>query len=84
MKDPLSIRDVRVYRLGIPMRLKFEHALASREVADPVVVACVGAAPHAHVVGHGAASLIDPAPVGHGLRALIAPKGGQPRSSRTL
>ncbi len=53
MKDPLSIRDVRVYRLGIPMRFKFEHALASRDVADPVVVACNGAAPYAHVVGYG-------------------------------
>lgn len=53
MKAVLSIRDVRVYRLGIPMRLKFEHALASRDTADPVVVACVGASPYAHVVGHG-------------------------------
>ncbi len=50
---PLRIRELRISRLAIPMRLRFEHAAASREVADPVVVSAVAASPHAHHVGYG-------------------------------
>lgn len=35
------------------MRLKFEHALAARDVADPVVVQVQAHSPHAHLAGFG-------------------------------
>lgn len=53
MSDVLRVRELRVYRLAIPMRLRFEHAKAERDVADPIIVAAAGAAPHAHIVGYG-------------------------------
>lgn len=53
MNGPLRIRELRVYRLNIPMRVRFEHAAAQRDTADPVVVSCTAAAPFAHLVGYG-------------------------------
>jgi len=44
---------VQVFPLAIPMRLRFEHAAAAREVADPVVVQLTAEAPHARYVGYG-------------------------------
>ena len=35
------------------MRLRFEHAAASRDTADPVIVSLSAAAPYAHHVGYG-------------------------------
>ena len=53
MPEPLLIREVRICPLAIPMRLRFEHAAASREVADPVLVRVTAAAPYADLVGWG-------------------------------
>ncbi|MFN0135824.1 MAG: mandelate racemase/muconate lactonizing enzyme family protein [Phycisphaerae bacterium] len=41
----LRIRAIRVTPLAIPMRIKFEHAAATRAVADPVMVELEPAAP---------------------------------------
>jgi L-alanine-DL-glutamate epimerase-like enolase superfamily enzyme len=49
----LHIRNVRIFRLAIPLRFRFEHAAAVREVADPVIVQLSAAAPYAHHVGYG-------------------------------
>jgi L-Ala-D/L-Glu epimerase len=53
MTAALRIRELHLYRLAIPMRVRFEHAAATRDVADPVIVALVPAAPYAHLVGYG-------------------------------
>jgi muconate cycloisomerase len=53
MTPPLRVRELQVYRLSVPFRFSFEHAAATRDVGDPVVVAVVAAAPYAHHVGHG-------------------------------
>ncbi len=53
MNPPLHIRQLRIHRLAIPMRIRFEHALASRDVADPIIVELNAAAPYAHLVGYG-------------------------------
>ncbi len=49
----LQIASVRVLPLAIPMRLKFEHAGASRNVADPILVELKAAAPFAGISGWG-------------------------------
>lgn len=49
---PLRIRTVGVRGLAIPMRLRFEHAAASRNLADPVVVSLESEAPNA-AMGYG-------------------------------
>jgi L-Ala-D/L-Glu epimerase len=41
----LRIAELRIRLLAIPMRLTFEHAAASRNVADPVVLELVAQAP---------------------------------------
>ena len=53
MNVPLHIRTLRVHRLAIPMRIRFEHALATRDTADPVIVELNAGAPFAHQVGYG-------------------------------
>lgn len=53
MSTPLRIRQLEVLPLAVPMRLKFEHASASRSVADPVIVQAIAATPFAHCVGWG-------------------------------
>jgi muconate cycloisomerase len=53
MNEPLHIRSLRMHRLAIPMRVRFEHAAAVRDTADPVVVELAGGAPYAHLVGWG-------------------------------
>lgn len=53
MARRLRIREVRITPLALPLRLKFEHAAASRDVSDPVIVRLTAAAPHAHVEGFG-------------------------------
>ena len=53
MSHSLRIRQVQVYRLAIPLRFRFEHAAAGRDVADPIVVQLSAEAPHAEHVGHG-------------------------------
>lgn len=49
----LQIASVRVFPLAIPMRLKFEHAAASRNVADPVVIELSAAPPFSGITGWG-------------------------------
>jgi len=53
MTAPLRIRDVQIYRLAIPLRFRFEHAAATRDTADPIVVRLAGEAPYGQHVGHG-------------------------------
>ncbi len=53
MKPPLVIRSLQITPLAIPMRLKFEHAAASRAVADPVMVRVTAGAPYAEHEGYG-------------------------------
>lgn len=53
MSEPLRIRELRVYRLAIPLRVRIEHAAATRDTADPVIVAAVAASPYAQYVGYG-------------------------------
>jgi L-alanine-DL-glutamate epimerase-like enolase superfamily enzyme len=53
MNAPLRIRQIRIHALSVPMRLRFEHAAAARDHADPVVVSVSPGAPYAHQVGHG-------------------------------
>jgi L-alanine-DL-glutamate epimerase-like enolase superfamily enzyme len=53
MNAPLHVRSLRIHRLAIPLRVRFEHAAAVRETADPLVVEAVGGAPYAHEVGYG-------------------------------
>ena len=53
MNTPLHIRNLRLFRLAIPLRLRFEHAGAARDTADPIIVELTGGAPHAHLVGYG-------------------------------
>lgn len=50
---PLVIARIELHPLAIPMRLRFEHAAASREVADPVLVRLVAGPPYADVDGWG-------------------------------
>lgn len=50
---PLQIRNVRIFRLAIPMRVRFEHAAATRDTADPVIIQLTAASPYAHHVGYG-------------------------------
>jgi len=49
----LRVRNLHVYRLEIPLRLRFEHAAATRGTSDPVIVRVTAAAPYAHHVGFG-------------------------------
>lgn len=53
MMAPLRVRQIQVTPLAIPLRLRFEHAAASRAVADPVLVRISAGAPYAHLVGYG-------------------------------
>ncbi len=55
MNAPLHVRTLRIHRLAIPMRIRFEHAAAVRETADPIIVELAGGAPYAHQVGYGEA-----------------------------
>lgn len=50
---PLQIRSVRLARLEIPLRVRFEHAAAVRDTADPVVVEICAGSPYAHQAGYG-------------------------------
>jgi L-Ala-D/L-Glu epimerase len=53
MRLPLQLREVRIHPLAIPLRFRFEHAAASREVADPVLLQLTAAAPFAEHEGWG-------------------------------
>jgi L-alanine-DL-glutamate epimerase-like enolase superfamily enzyme len=53
MKPALRVRAVEIHRLAIPMRLAFEHAAATRSLADPLVVCLSGEAPYAGHAGYG-------------------------------
>lgn len=53
MNRPLRIRAVSVIPLNVPMRFAFEHAAATRAVADPVIVRLTAEAPHAQLAGYG-------------------------------
>lgn len=88
MTVPLCIRELRIHRLAIPMRMRFEHAAAVRDTADPVIVAVSGGAPYAHHVGYGE-TLARPYVTGETVDSVIedvtnlfAPRlaGLQPRS----
>lgn len=50
---PLRVRELRITPLAIPMRLKFEHAAASRNVADPVLVQAIAGPPYEGSSGWG-------------------------------
>lgn len=50
---PLRIRSVHVHRLEIPLRVRFAHAAASRQTADPIIVQVAAASPYAHQAGFG-------------------------------
>ncbi|MFH1745967.1 MAG: enolase C-terminal domain-like protein [Planctomycetota bacterium] len=50
---PLQIRSVQIYRLAIPLCVRFEHAAAVRDTADPIVIEMCATAPHAHQTGYG-------------------------------
>lgn len=53
MKAPLRLRAITLHRLAIPMRLRFEHAAASRATADPIVLQLSGEAPYGEIDGFG-------------------------------
>lgn len=53
MSNLLRLREVRIYKLAIPMRVRFEHFAAERAVTDPVVVVLGATAPFAHLAGCG-------------------------------
>lgn len=53
MNAPLRIREVRIWRLAVPMRMRFEHAAAQRATADPIVVRVTGQAPYDQFCGYG-------------------------------
>ncbi len=53
MNQPLRLRQLRVFQLAVPLRLRFEHAAATRDTSDPVVVELSAGAPFAHFVGYG-------------------------------
>jgi L-alanine-DL-glutamate epimerase-like enolase superfamily enzyme len=49
----LRVRELRITPLSIPMRLKFEHAAAARNVADPVLVQAIAGPPFDGLSGWG-------------------------------
>lgn len=51
--NALRVERIEVSALQIPMRLRFEHAAASRNVADPIIVRVFAAPPYAGCVGAG-------------------------------
>ncbi len=53
MNQALRVRQLRVFQLALPLRLRFEHAAATRDTSDPVVVELSAAAPFAQFVGYG-------------------------------
>ncbi len=53
MNVELNIRKLRIHQLAIPLRVRFEHAVATRDTADPVIVELTAGAPYAHHVGYG-------------------------------
>lgn len=53
MITPLRIRRVQIFPLAIPMRMRFEHAAAARDVADPLVVQLTAEAPYGDTLGYG-------------------------------
>jgi L-alanine-DL-glutamate epimerase-like enolase superfamily enzyme len=50
---PLRIRGIKIYKLAIPLRLRFEHAAAARDTSDSIVVQVSAGSPYAHHVGYG-------------------------------
>lgn len=67
----LRVRELRVIPLAIPMRLKFEHAAASRNVADPVLVRVAAAPPFDGLVGWGE-TLARPYVTGETAESVVA------------
>lgn len=55
MSAALRIDTLRVYRLSIPMRLRFEHAAAARATADPIIVRLDALPPFGELSGYGEA-----------------------------
>lgn len=53
MPAPLRIRQLQITPLAIPMRFPFEHAAATRDIADPIVVRVSPGAPYAQHAGYG-------------------------------
>src|ERR1041384_4253627 len=53
MGQMLRIRELRLFRLNVPLRLRFEHAAAVRDSSDPLIVRVSAASPHAHLAGYG-------------------------------
>jgi len=52
MHTLLRIRQIQITPLAVPMRVRFEHAAATRRVADPLVVRLTAEAPY-DAVGYG-------------------------------
>ncbi|GMU84742.1 MAG: hypothetical protein AMXMBFR47_46110 [Planctomycetota bacterium] len=53
MNAALRVREIRITPLAIPMRLRFEHAAAAREIADPIIVELAAETPMHGVSGFG-------------------------------
>ena len=53
MRQPLRIRSISVIPLAIPLRFRFEHAAASRDTADPVLVRLTAETPYGEHEGYG-------------------------------
>jgi muconate cycloisomerase len=53
MNGSLRVRRIEIFPLKIPMRVRFEHAAASRSESDSVVVRIAAASPFAQHVGYG-------------------------------
>jgi len=55
MSAPLQLRSLRIYQLAIPLRFRFEHAAAARDLADPLILELTAGSPYAHQAGYGEA-----------------------------
>jgi len=53
MSAALRIRQIQIFPLAIPLRVRFSHAAADRDTADPIIVQLTAGAPYAHHVGYG-------------------------------
>ncbi|TWT45216.1 L-Ala-D/L-Glu epimerase [Phycisphaerae bacterium RAS1] len=71
MIGELRLRQLQIHRLGIPLRFAFEHAAATRRVADPVIIELTAAAPYAQHAGYGE-TLARPYVTGESAESVVA------------
>lgn len=71
MMGQLRLRQLQIHRLAIPMRFAFEHAAATRGVADPVILEIAPAAPYAQHSGFGE-TLARPYVTGESVESVVA------------